>query len=178
MRHLKTTIDPSLKDIYHNSFERKASRAIVLKGADILLLYTARYEDYSLPGGGIDPDEENICGLIRELKEETGAQNIRNIREFGRYDEHRPWYKNDFDSVHMISYCYYCDIDDERLSPEYEAHEISNGMSPHWVNIHKAIAHNLDIIANSSKQGQSIIRETYLLQLIAKENNLTQELLA
>lgn len=172
MRHLKTTIDPSLEDIEKNSFKREASRAIVLRDSDILLLFTARYEDYSLPGGGIDSGEDKITGLMRELKEETGAQNVRNIREFGRYDEHRPWHKPGFDSVHMISYCYYCDIDEELLSPEFEAHEISNGMSVHWINIHRAIAHNLDIIANSQKQGQSIIRETFLLQLIAREMHL------
>ncbi|MEH6445619.1 MAG: NUDIX domain-containing protein [Oceanospirillaceae bacterium] len=172
MRLLKTTVHPKTQENAQPSFQREASRAIVIRGSNILLLYTARYEDYSLPGGGIDQGEDKTCGLIRELKEETGAQNVRNIREFGRYDEHRPWHKNDFNRVHMISYCYYCDIDDELLSPEFEQHEISNGMSAHWVNINQAISHNLDIISNSKKQGLSIIRETFLLQLIAQEMKL------
>ena len=52
------------------------------------MLYTERYHDYTLPGGGIDEGEDDIEGLVRELEEETGAQNIRDIREFGLYEEH------------------------------------------------------------------------------------------
>ena len=48
-------------------------------------------------------------------------------------------------------------------------HEIKNGMSVHWMDIDRAIEHNLETLAHSDKQGLSILRETYLLQLIAKE---------
>lgn len=169
MRLIKSTIHPDIIDLSADMFTRKATRAIVLNGEDILLLYTKRYHDYSLPGGGIDEGENNIDGLVRELKEETGAQNITNIREFGIYEEYRPWYKADFEIVHMLSYCYVCDIDDELLEPNLEAHEIDNGMHPTWFNIHQAIAHNEQTIANSDKKGMSIERETYLLKLIVEE---------
>jgi len=178
MRLLKSSIHPDITDICRpcgtfspkiTSFNRKATRAIVLDGDNILLLYTQRYHDYSLPGGGIDEGENNVSGLIRELKEETGAQNITNIKEFGLYEEFRPWHKNDFDIVHMESYCYVCNIDDELLEPEFEAHEIQNGMTPIWINIHQAIKHNEETIATSHKKGLSIERETFLLKLIVNE---------
>jgi 8-oxo-dGTP pyrophosphatase MutT (NUDIX family) len=169
MRLLKSTIHPDVKGLSGNSFNRKAARAVVLKGDNILLLYTRRYHDYSLPGGGIDPGEDNIAGLIRELKEETGAQNIHNIREFGLYEEFRPWYKDDFDLVHMQSYCYLCDVDDELSAPSMEHYEINNGMSAVWINIHQAIEHNEDTMAHSHKQGLSIARETFLLKLIVAQ---------
>ena len=172
MKLLRTTTHPDIKDTSAPSFSRKATRAIVLNGENILLLYTERYHDYSLPGGGIDKGEGMIEALMRELKEETGAQNVRNIKEFGLYEEFRPWYKDDFDIVHMESYCYVCDIDEELLAPEFEAHELANGMVPKWINIHDAIKHNEDTIANSSKKGMSIDRETFLLKLIVKEFNL------
>ncbi len=133
------------------------------------MLYTKRYHDYSLPGGGIDDGESNIKGLIRELKEETGAHNVQNIEPFGHYEEFRPWHKPDFDIVHMQSYCYTCTIDDELLEPALEAHELSNGMHPVWMNIHQAISHNEETIAKSHKKGLSIERETFLLKLIVKE---------
>ena len=168
MRLLKSTVHPEIKDLSAKSFNRKATRAIVLNGEDILLLYTKRYHDYSLPGGGVDHDESNIDGLIRELKEETGARNVQNIKEFGLYDEFRPWYKSDFDIVHMQSYCYTCNIDDELLDPVFESHEIANGMHPVWMNIHQAIDHNEKTMANSDKKGMSIERETFLLKRIAE----------
>ena len=149
--------------------ERHAARAIVIKGENILLLYTQRYHDYSLPGGGIDDGEDKVAGLIRELQEETGAQGVRNVKPFARYDEYRPWYKVDADIIHMISYCYVCDIDDELGDTAFESHEVSNGMKPVWMNIHDAIAHNEEIIASSDKKGLSIDRETFLLKVIAQE---------
>jgi ADP-ribose pyrophosphatase YjhB (NUDIX family) len=169
MRLLKSTIHPDITDLSAKSFTRKATRAIVTNGENILLLYTKRYHDYSLPGGGIDAGESNIDGLIRELKEETGAHNVQNIQEFGLYEEYRPWHKQGFDIVHMQSYCYLCTIDDELLAPELESHEINNGMHPVWMNIYQAISHNEDTIANSDKKGLSIERETFLLKCIVSE---------
>jgi len=169
MRLLKSTTHPDLLDMSAKTFTRKATRAIVLNGENILLLYTKRYHDYSLPGGGIDEGESNIAGLIRELKEETGAHNVQNIEEFGLYEEFRPWHKADFDIIHMESYCYVCTIDEELLEPELESHEINNGMHPLWMNIHLAISHNEHTIANSGKKGLSIERETFLLKRIVSE---------
>jgi 8-oxo-dGTP pyrophosphatase MutT (NUDIX family) len=169
MRLLKSTIHPNITDILAKYFIRKATRAIVLKGDNILLLYTKRYHDYSLPGGGIDDGESHIEGLIRELKEETGAQNVQDIQAFGLYEELRPWYKSDFDIVHIQSYCYLCTIDDVLLDTQLESHEIDNGMKPLWMNIHQAIRHNEHTLAKSHKKGLSIERETFLLKLIVTE---------
>ncbi len=169
MRLLKSTTHPDINDFSAKCFTRKATRAIVIKDEEILLLYTKRYNDYSLPGGGIDKGESNTEGLIRELNEETGAHTVQNIQAFGLYEEFRPWYKDGFDMVHMQSYCYTCTIDDELLAPELEAHEVNNGMSPTWMNIHQAIAHNEETMTNSDKKGLSIERETFLLKLIASE---------
>ncbi len=175
MRLLKTAFHPDVSpdDIAPTSkrvlIERHAARGIVVKGESILLLYTQRYHDYSLPGGGIDEGEDEIAGLIRELKEETGAQGVRNVKAFARFDEYRPWYKPNADIIHMISHCYVCDIDDALGETALESHEVNNGMAPLWMNIHEAIAHNEAVIANSDKKGLSIERETFLLKVIAQE---------
>jgi 8-oxo-dGTP pyrophosphatase MutT (NUDIX family) len=174
MQLLKTAFHPevSIEDISITSeqklIERRASRAIVVRGESILLLYTERYLDYSLPGGGIDDGEDEVQALIRELQEETGAQGVRNVKAFARYDEYRPWHKLDGDIIHMISYCYLCEIDDELGDTAFESYEVSNGMTPKWVNIHEAIAHNEVVLATSDKKGLSIERETYLLKAIVE----------
>lgn len=170
MRHIRTTVHPDIESLdKKTSFQRNATRAIVLDGKKILMLFTERYNDYSLPGGGLDDGEELHLGMIRELKEETGAKNIKNIKDFGIYEEYRPWYKDDFDIQHMISYCFLCDIDDELGATSFESYEVNNGMKPVWINIEDAISHNKKTIADSNKKGMSIERETYLLSLIMKE---------
>lgn len=158
-------------------FFRRAARGIITRGESILLLYTARYHDYSLPGGGVDDNEEVLEGLVRELAEETGARNIRHIRPFGAYEEYRPWYKPGFDVLHMISYCYWCEIDEELGEVSLEDYERQNGMKPVWINIHEAIAHNKETMKGSDKQGLSIERETFLLERVAN-SLITAESLA
>ena len=146
---------------------REATRAICLSGDNILLLYTGRYDDYSLPGGGVDVGESYENALIRELNEETGAVNVKNIKAFGIYEEFRPWNREDeFDVQHMISYCYTCSIDDKLGQTNYESYEIKNQMKPLWINIDKAIAHNEQVMLNSLKKGISIEREIFLLKRI------------
>lgn len=169
MRKLKSTIHPDVTDLSASTFTRKAARAIVLNGAEILLLYTKKYHDYTLPGGGIDEGEDNIQGLIRELQEETGAHNVTNIIEFGLYEEYRPWNKNNFDIMHMESYCYVCEIDKELRDTKLEDYEIQNGMTAVWINIHQAIKHNEETLAKNNKKALSIERETFLLKLIVEE---------
>jgi 8-oxo-dGTP pyrophosphatase MutT (NUDIX family) len=170
MRHLQTAVHPDVERLsQYTVLQRKATRAIVIDGEDILMLYTERYHDYTLPGGGLDDGEDVLAGLVRELEEETGAKNIHSIKPYGIYEEFRPWYKNDFDVMHMISYCYTCKIDCELGNTKFEDYEIRNGMEPRWINIHQAIAHNEKTILESPKKGMSIERETYLLRLIAQE---------
>lgn len=172
MQILKTHYHPDLKTLENKSiFTRLATRSIAIQGNSILLMYTERYEDYSLPGGGLDLDEDKIKGMIRELKEETGAQDIKNIKPFGIYEEYRPWYKPDYDIQHMISYCYTCEISKELGTSSLESYEIKNGMNAKWVDIQEAIQHNKKTMTTSDKKGMSIERETFLLELIAE--NLT-----
>ncbi|GAA5131365.1 NUDIX hydrolase [Thalassotalea piscium] len=169
MRLLKSTKVTDLHSNIDHHFTREATRAIVLNGENILLLYTKRYHDYSLPGGGIDDGEDNITGLIRELREETGAQNVTNVEAFGCYEEYRNWYKEGYDVVRMLSYCYTCEIDQELLAPQFEPHEVNNGMQALWMNIHEAIRHNELVMQGSEKKGLSIERETFLLKRIVAE---------
>ena len=119
MKLLRKVIHPSLSNDYGTVFIRNTARAIVLKGEQILLLYTARYDDYSLPGGGVDEGESIEQGLLRELHEETGALQIQIKQPLGLYEEVRPWYKDDFNCVHIKSYCYYCEISDEFADPKW-----------------------------------------------------------
>jgi len=161
--NFKTAISPTV-------FERIAARGIILDNTDILMIYTNRYNDYSFPGGGINEGEDIEDCLIRELQEETGANNIKVLSSFGYYEEFRHTYYDGYDFIHMISHFFVCTADRELGDANPEDYEINNGSVPVWVNIHDAIAHNKKVIlAKEDSMGLSIERETLVLELIAKE---------
>lgn len=168
MKLLKSSCHPDVDLNSSSVFTRKSTRALILNGEEVLLLYTSRYDDYSFPGGGLEDREDIQLGLIRELKEETGAQNIRGMKEFGLYEEYRPWYKDDFDVVHMLSYCFTCIVDRQLGKTNLEDYEVKNGMTPIWINIHDALKYNRNTMANSSKKGMSLQREIFLLEALVK----------
>lgn len=170
MKLIKKIIHKDVENLDGRVFERRASRGIILKDSEILLLYTKRYNDYSFPGGGVDDGEDLVTGLKRELIEEVGAKNIEVISEFGYIDEYRPHYKPEYDLIHMLSYFYVCSIDDELGDTNLEDYEIANGTTPIWVDIHKAIEHNKEVIKNKEdSMGYSIERETLVLEMISNE---------
>lgn len=154
------------KEIY----ERVAARAIVVVGEEILLMYTARYNDFSFPGGGVDENEDIQKGMIRELEEETGATGIEMVSKYGIYEEIKPIWKKEYDFIHMISHFYICKADRKLGKNQLEDYEVNNGMDARWVNIHDAIAHNKAVIeAQPESIGLYIDRELYMLELVAKE---------
>ncbi|WP_281883951.1 NUDIX hydrolase [Paenibacillus sp. YYML68] len=152
------------------TFERRAARGIILSGSQILLLYTKRYNDYSFPGGGVDEHEDLITGLTRELAEEVGARQLEIVSEFGYIDEYRPYHKAPYQLMHMLSYFYVCHGEIDLAAAQLEDYEKSNGMSAVWISIDEAIRHNKQVIAErEASMGFSIARETYVLELVAKE---------
>ena len=42
-------------------------RAIILNGNQILMTYSKKFKDYMTPGGGVEPNEDFIEALKREL---------------------------------------------------------------------------------------------------------------
>lgn len=144
---------------------REAVRAVILDGRDILLLYTGRYDDYSLPGGGVNPDEDRLACLAREVREETGAVEFAVVDYLGEVEEIRPQSAGRSELVHMRSHVYLCRAARELGVAEPEHYEVSNGMVPRWVDIDAAIAHNERLLAERPTQlGYSIERETLLLR--------------
>ncbi|MBA4151646.1 MAG: DNA mismatch repair protein MutT [Acinetobacter sp.] len=123
MKLLKELIHPELSHREGRVLRRQAARGIVLRDDKLLLLFTERYNDFSLPGGGVDPDEDIQVALKRELA-----------------------------AVRMESY------------------EIANGMRPVWVSVTEAMRHNRQVMSRQEQtMGQSIQRETFMLEKIAQD---------
>ena len=172
---LTTLIHPSVTTIDGRIANRRAVRAIVRDGDEILLLYTRRYNDYSLPGGGVDEGEDLTTALRRELCEETGAQEIQILHEYGCIDEYRPSLKPDHDVLYMRSFVYLCQVSRQLGEAKMEHYEIKNGMEARWVKLAEAIDHNEGVIASqAASMGMSIQRETWILKHLQPSLTLNQ----
>ncbi|MCA1780243.1 MAG: NUDIX domain-containing protein, partial [Xanthomonadaceae bacterium] len=167
---IKKLVHPEVVDPCGRILERLAARGIVLRDARILLLFTERYNDFSFPGGGVDPGEDLVAGLRRELAEETGARDVRVLDNYGYIEELRPHWRPEHDLVHMTSHFFVCEIALELQEARLEHYERDNGMRPVWVGLDEALSHNRDILRRGdASMGQSIQRETFMLQKVADD---------
>ena len=74
---------------YSHAQPRLTARAIVKKEDGLFaVMYAEKFNLYSLPGGGIEGDEDKISALRREILEETGCTCNR-IEELGCVLENR-----------------------------------------------------------------------------------------
>lgn len=170
MKLLKELIHPELASREGRVLRRQAARGIVLREERILLLFTERYNDFSLPGGGVDQDEDIQVALKRELEEETGARDVQVRAHYGFIEEYRPHWKPDYDLMHMTSHFFVCDVAPELATARMESYEIANGMRPVWIGVEDAMNHNRQVMLRQEKtMGQSIQRETFMLEKIARE---------
>ena len=80
------------------SYRRRAGvYGVLLNGDDVLLTHQATpIPEYQLPGGGVDPGENPIAALHREVHEETGwhigrVRHVGTFRRFTYMPEYDKW---------------------------------------------------------------------------------------
>lgn len=89
---------------------------------------------------------------------------------YGFIEEYRPYWKPDYDLMHMTSHFFVCDVAPELAEVRMESYEIANGMKPVWIPIDEATSHNRQVMSRQEKtMGQSIQRETFMLEKISRE---------
>lgn len=170
MKLLKELVHPELLTRQGRTLRRHAARGIVLRDDSILLLFTERYNDFSLPGGGVDQGEDIHVALRRELEEETGAREVEVRSHYGFIEEYRPHWKPEYDLMHMTSHFFVCDVAPELADVRMESYEVANGMKPVWVSVAEATSHNRQVMSRQeASMGQSIQRETFMLERISQE---------
>lgn len=68
----------------------RAVKAVITNQAgDILFVLGSKHNLWDLPGGLVEPDEDDVAALGRELREELGIEPIVG-KEIGRWTFHRP----------------------------------------------------------------------------------------
>jgi len=148
---------------------REAVRAIILKGDQVLMIYSTLNGDYKFPGGGVKRDEAHATALKREVLEECGAHLIKILAEFGRVEEYDLAEEEDFDLFCMHSYYYVCEVQDGFGAQNLDDYEHKYGFTPKWVALEHAITVNRALLENPPPNIQRWMRrEWYVLEELNK----------
>ena len=124
---------------------RYTARAIVKNGDLYAVMYAEKFNLYSLPGGGIDDDEDIITALKREILEETGCT-CGKITDLGIVKENRA--KADYT---QCSYYYVVEAN-SMGTPQLTAAEKNNKTELQWHTLSEMIKLINDIEPSTYQQ--------------------------
>jgi len=134
-------------NISGKTVHRTAVRAVILRGLDLLMVYSANVGDYKFPGGGVDEGESHEQALARELREECGASLLSVDGELGAVIEYNFAKDKGFDVFKMTSHYYFCQAGDDFETQKLDDYERDLGFKPVWVDIEDAISNNRALLA-------------------------------
>jgi len=156
-------------DTHGKTDHRAAVRAVVIRGSNLLMVYSPVNGDYKFPGGGVDEDESHEFALKREVAEECGMNLTRILEKIGCIIEYAIPMKNEFDVFKMTSSYYLCEVDSAIEEQHLDDYEANLGFQPVWVNIETAIQTNKAILRSETKRPpQWTAREVFTLEYIRK----------
>jgi 8-oxo-dGTP pyrophosphatase MutT (NUDIX family) len=147
------------------TINRTAVRAVIQRGRELLMVYSANVGDYKFPGGGVDTDESHEQALARELREECGATLLSMDSELGAIIKYKFAKDEDFDVFKMTSHYYRCSIKDGFAEQKLDDYEADLGFKPMWVDADEAIKANKTLL-NSINPPEWLRREIFALEYI------------
>ncbi|MBD5496340.1 MAG: NUDIX domain-containing protein [Lachnospiraceae bacterium] len=128
--------DENLEEIY-----RISVRGIIFVAGKLLMIESS-FGEVKLPGGGMDPGEDEYQALVREVKEETGYDVIpKSIKPFGEIEEKRLAVYEPM-IWHQINRLYFCDVYAEQGQCEYSENEKEEGFHQVFYTIEEALEKN------------------------------------
>ncbi|MFW5842203.1 MAG: NUDIX hydrolase [Bacillota bacterium] len=112
--------DLSLDDVKHLT-PRVGARAVLKVNGTYCLIYNKHWNLYTLPGGGVEPDESIVDALRREVLEETGFK-IKKIKKTLVLKEH-------FSDSIWHHHFFYCEADGPQHPLSLTKEEMDAGMT-------------------------------------------------
>ncbi len=110
---------------------RAGSRAVILRGDDILLSHETVTDVWMIPGGGLEEGETPEACCVREAEEETGLI-VRPLRQFLTISEY-------YEEYRYITYYFAAEVTGRGQSRLTDG-EIRRGLTPVWLPLRDAVA--------------------------------------
>jgi len=152
-------------NIHGRTVHRTAVRAVILRGRDLLMVYSSRVGDYKFPGGGVDESESHEQALGREIREECGALLVEFGESIGSVIEYDSPMEAEYDVFKMTSHYYLCQVDNNFGEQKLDAYEKDLGFKPVWIDIDDAISTNRSLL-KADKITKWLKREIFVLEYI------------
>ncbi len=154
--------EEGLEEIY-----RVSVRGIIFLDGKLLMIENS-FGEVKLPGGGMEPGEDEYQALIREVKEETGYDVIfKSIRPFGEVEEKRLSVQEPM-IWHQINRLYFCDVYPERGQCEYSENEKKYEFRQVFYTIEEALEKNEKMLEKEGRQAWN--QREYRTMLLIKEH--------
>lgn len=154
----------------HNTYLRRAVRAVVIKNGHYLMTFSETEGDYKFPGGGVHSYESHRLALAREVLEETG-HTLKQVKALlGTAIELDFPVGANSSIFRMISFYYLCDLQDGQGPLSLDPYEKELGFTPRWVTPRDALRNNEALMRQpESNQLFWLARETAVInELIMK----------
>ncbi len=144
---------------------RAAVRAVILRGRELLMVYSTNVGDYKFPGGGVDLGESHEQALARELREECGASLLSVDCELGAVIEYNHAKEAEYDVFKMTSHYYFCKAGDDLGAQNLDDYEKDLGFQPVWVEPGFAISANRALL-DAPSPPEWLRREIFVLEYL------------
>lgn len=138
---------------------------LIIKDDSILLVeYQDNGTHYNLPGGGLEPGETIIDGVIREVYEETNAEvavgKLALTYELAPHKQSGDYSENESHGLHLIFECTLINHSIPRLPHNPDLHQVA----VKWIPINEI--ESILLIPNISKQIKEYVKNKESITLI------------
>ena len=152
-------------NIKGKTIHRTAVRGVIVRGRNLLMIYSSNVGDYKFPGGGVGDGETHAQALRREIQEECGMCVAYIGSEIGAVIEYNIPMEDNYDVFKMTSHYYQCDVEDGFGIQRLDDYELDLGFKPIWINVEQAIQFNKRLLI-SKKIPDWLRREIFVLEYI------------
>ena len=145
---------------------RPSVRGILISQFQIAMVHSRKYHYYKFPGGGMEPGEDRIATLCREVEEESGIR-VRpdTIREYGMVPRRE---KTEDGVLIQDNFYYFCEGEPKLGSQHLDPYEEEEGYTLEYVSPEYAIRVNRH--ADHGPKNQNMLeREARVLELLLNE---------